>query len=200
MTLEKAILKVFPDAPIGDIMDTIERFDIQNPIEFIAQIAHESGNFRTYSENLNYSAQSLAKVWPNRFAGSEGTPNEKARLIARNPKEIANAVYNGRMGNQIGSNDGWDYRGRGAIQITGKSNYKQVGEVLFGKGSTELLDNPDCLSKLPYAILSAGAYWKMNKLSTVHDFKQLTKRINGGFIGLEERLANKEKLENALAL
>lgn len=200
MTLEQAIRKVFPSAPVEDIMTAIERFEIRNPVDFVAQLAHESGNFRVYTENLNYSAQSLAKVFPSRFANSDGTPTEKARMIARNPKEIANAIYNGRMGNRVGTDDGWNYRGRGAIQITGRANYKAVGEVLFGKGSTELLDNPSMLQSMPYAILSAGAYWKLNKLSSVTDFRTLTRRINGGYNGLEDRLEKKQKLENALTL
>ena len=202
MELKSAIRKVFPNAPVDAIMDTIQKFGIKNPVDFVAQIAHESGNFRTYVENLNYSAEGLARVWPNRFANSDKTPNEKAKSIARNPREIANSVYNGRMGNRPNTDDGWNYRGRGAIQITGRNNSRSIAGILYDVGLAETrefyFNNPDGFSKIPAAIYSAGAFWKLNNLSNVTDFNTLTKRINGGLNGIADRLKKKEALENAI--
>lgn len=202
MELKSAIRKVFPNAPVDAIMNTIQKFGIKNPVDFVAQIAHESGNFRTYVENLNYSAEGLARVWTNRFANADKTPNEKAKSIARNPREIANSVYNGRMGNRPNTDDGWNYRGRGAIQITGRNNYRSIAGILYDVGLAETrefyFNNPDGFSKIPLAIYSAGAFWKLNNLSNVTDFNTLTKRINGGLNGIEDRLKKKEALENAI--
>ena len=202
MKLKNAIKRVFPYAPIDVIMDCIQRFNIKNPIEFVAQMAHECGNFKVYVENLNYSASGLAKVWPSRFANPDNTPNDLALTIARKPREIANTVYNGRMGNRIDTDDGWMYRGRGAIQMTGRDNYRKASEMLYSVGLGETkdyyLNHPEELGKVPMAIYSAGVFWKQKNLSNVTDFKTLTKRINGGLVGYEDRLKKKEALENAL--
>lgn len=204
MELKSAIRKVFPNAPVDAIMNTIQKFGIKNPVDFVAQIAHESGNFRTYVENLNYSAEGLARVWPNRFANPGNTPNDLALSIARKPREIANTVYNGRLGNRIDTDDGWMYRGRGAIQITGRNNYRKASEMLYSVGLGETkdyyLNHPEELGKVPMAIYSAGVFWKQKNLSNVTDFKTLTRRINGGLVGYEDRLKKKEALENALSI
>lgn len=202
MDLRKAIQRVFPNAPSSVIMDCVERFHIENPIDFVAQLAHESGNFSSYVENLNYSAASLARVWPTRFANASGSPNATAYRIARNPKEIAKAVYNGRMGNRAGTDDGWNYRGRGAVQVTGRSNYERVSRVMYSAGlcdtPTHFLVHPEELGTLPNAIHSAGAFWNISNLSSVTDFKTLTKRINGGLTGYEDRLKKRKALEDAV--
>lgn len=202
MDLKKAIQRVFPNAPSSVIVDCVERFHIENPIDFVAQTAHESGNFTAYVENLNYSASSLARVWPSRFASANGTPNAKAIQIARTPREIAKAVYGGRMGNRAGTDDGWNYRGRGAIQVTGRSNYERVSRVMYSAGLCDsplhFLNHPEELGAVPNAIYSAGAFWNINNLSSVTDFKTLTKRINGGLTGYEDRLKKREALEDAV--
>lgn len=165
---------------------------------FIAQCAHESAGFSRFVENLNYSAEGLAKTWRSRFANADGTPNATARKIARNPQEIANAVYNGRMGN-VNPNDGWNFRGRGAIQITGRANYEAVGRIMAQYGVIEspevILDNPDLLASDPHNLSSACAYWVMNGLSRyAGDMKTLTRKINGGLVGLDDRLAQLAKV------
>ena len=204
MELKNAIKRVFPNAPIDVIMDCIKRFDIKNPMDFVVQIAHECANFRVYVENLNYSASGLAKVWPNRFAEEDKSPNELAYLLERKPREIANTVYNGRLGNRLMTDDGWNFRGRGAIQITGRNNYRTVSEGLYGVGLGETkdyyLNHPEELGKVPMAIYSAGVFWKQKNLSNITDFKTLTKRINGGLVGYEDRLKKKEALENAISI
>ena len=111
-----------------------DRFGIDTPVRiacWLGQLAHESNRFRRVVENLNYSAAGLAHTWPARYAGADGQPNATALRIARKPEEIANLTYAGRLGNgSAGSGDGWRYRGRGLIQITGRSNYAASGFVL----------------------------------------------------------------------
>ena len=153
---------------------------------FLAQCAHESANFTVLKENLNYSAQALLRVFPKYF--SSATVNS----YARNPEKIANKVYAGRMGNnQVG--DGWKYRGRGYIQLTGKNNYKAFSEYLKSINRTDILDpleNPDELSKTLGAMQSAVWFWNMHNLNTYADADNITgctKVINGGYNGLKER-------------
>ena len=137
----------------------------------------------------------MKNTWPNRFKNkATGEPNEKANMIARNPQAIANEVYNGRMGNVPGSNDGWTYRGRGYLQITGRDNYKMIGQVMTDKGMINdpnaFVENPALLEQPLYAALSAGAFWEKNGLNRyATDIETLTKRINGGLIGLDDRKA-----------
>ena len=121
----------------GPLMLAADRFDIDTELRvaaFLAQLSHESSRFTRVVENLNYSADRLAKVWPSRFADMTGQPTATAKRIARRPEDIANVTYAGRMGNgSAGSGDGWKYRGRGLIQITGREMYQLCGE---GSSST----------------------------------------------------------------
>jgi putative chitinase len=148
---------------------------------FMAQIEHESG-LKPISENLNYSAQRLVDVFPKYFKNRiEATP------YARRPEKIANRVYANRMGNgTYETGEGWKYRGRGFIQITGKENYHR----LSNDNDIDFLHNPDLLLEEPNAMISALWFWKikgLNKFADANDILTITKRINGGINGLEHR-------------
>lgn len=161
---------------------------------FLAQLAHESAGFVQLEENLNYSAEGLARVWPKRFKDPTGQPNELARKLHRKPELIANHVYANRMGNgDEASGDGWRYRGRGFIQLTGKDNYRAASRDIYW--TTRLLDEPDAVLKPDVAAMTAAWFWStngLNELADRGDVIQVTKRINGGTVGLEHR----EKLTN----
>lgn len=197
------------DKWLHPITQTCIEFEINTPqriASFLAQTSHESGGYTMLTENLNYKATTLAGCWPNRFAEMDGKkkpkkdakgaliPNKVALSIAGKPELIANFVYSSRMGNgapQTG--EGWLYRGRGAKQLTGKDNYKRCGEAL----GLDLINNPDLLIEPINAARSAGWFWKVNKLADfadAGDIKGMTKKINGGYIGLEARQALYDKL------
>lgn len=163
---------------------------------FLAQVGHESAGFTRTTENLNYSAQGLLATWPSRF-----TP-ELAQQMARKPQQIANHVYAGRMGNgPAESGDGWRYRGRGLIQVTGKANYDAVHDLLAPRGCPNLIRLPDVLSEPKWAALSAAAYWHDHDLNELADrgaFDQITRRINGGTNGAADRRARYERAKRAL--
>lgn len=169
------------------------RYDISTPARqaaFIGQCAHESGNFKTLEENLNYKPEALMRVWPSRFPTLE-----VAMKYAHNQEAIANKVYGGRMGNGVEeSGDGWKYHGRGLIQLTGKENYANCGTGI----GVDLLATPGLLAQPEYAALSAGWFFNkkgLNTLADSGDFETMTKRINGGLIGLDDR---KAKIAKAL--
>ena len=195
------------------VVETCVEFEINTPqriASFLAQTAHESGGYTMLTENLNYRAATLAACWPNRFAelGPDKKPkrNEKGALIptavanaiAGKPELIANMVYSSRMGNgPAESGEGWKYRGRGLKQLTGKDNYARCGQAL----GLDLVGNPDLLLDPLPAARSAGWFWKANSLSTfadAGDIKGMTKKINGGFIGLEDRQRRYEKVLAAI--
>jgi putative chitinase len=162
---------------------------------FFAQTAHESGNFKAFSENLNYSADGLTKIFGKYFDAAA------AAKAARNPEKIANRVYANRMGNgNEASGDGWKYRGRGALQLTGKENYKAFADYLK---KPEIMDNPDLVAT-EYSFESAIFFFEKNKLWAICDqgindaaITSLTKRINGGTHGLDDR---KEKTKKFAAM
>lgn len=162
---------------------------------FFAQTAHESGNFKAFSENLNYSADGLQKIFGKYFDAAS------AAKAARNPEKIANRVYANRMGNgNEASGDGWKYRGRGALQLTGKDNYKAFADYLK---KPEIMDNPDLVAT-EYSFESAIFFFEKNKLWAICDqgvgdaaITALTKRINGGTHGLDDR---KEKTKKFAAM
>jgi putative chitinase len=165
---------------------TFERFDISTPLRqaaFIGQAGHECGNFRVMEENLNYRAETLMKVWPRRFPTLEF-----AKQYERNPKKIANMVYANRMGNRDeASGDGFRFRGRGAFQTTGHSGYYHAGQAL----GEDFVMNPDLVATPTYAALTAGFFWdthKLNQYADSRDYRTMTKKINGGFIGLDDRI------------
>ena len=189
---------------IDALVATCQEFEISTPkriAAFLAQTSHESGGYTMLSENLNYRAATLAACWPNRFAvlgpdkkpvkDAQGklTPTAVANSIAGKPELIANLVYSSRMGNgPAESGEGWKYRGRGLKQLTGKDNYTRCGADL----GIDLVSNPDLLLEPIYAARSAGWFWRSNNLSAfadVGDIKGMTKKINGGYIGLEARQA-----------
>ena len=162
----------------------MEEFGIdtsQRRAMFLAQCCHESGHFRAVSENLNYKADSLSRVFPKYFRDVD--PND----YAKQPEKIANRVYGGRMGNgDEESGDGYRFRGRGLIQLTGKSNYIACSEDL----EVDLIENPDYLITPEGAARSAAWFWSandLNKYADADDIVGCTKRVNGGTIGLEER-------------
>jgi putative chitinase len=164
---------------------TFERFDISTPLRqasFIGQCGHECGNFKILEENLNYRAEALQKLWPKRFDAA------KAQACARNPKAIANTVYSARMGNRDeASGDGYRFRGRGAIQLTGHANYYHAGQAL----GVDFVMEPDLVATPMYAALTAGWFWnthKLNRFADARDFINMTKKINGGTIGLDDRI------------
>jgi putative chitinase len=173
--------------------DTFEKYEINTPerqASFIGQCAHESGNFKVLQENLNYSAEGLMKTWPSRFP-----TREIADQYARQPAKIAGKVYNGRLGN-ANEEEAAKYLGRGLIQLTGKENYENCGSGI----GVDLLDNPDLLTTPEYASLSAGWFWNkksLNALADSGDIDTMTKRINGGLIGLDDR---KAKIAKALSV
>jgi putative chitinase len=186
MTITAEQLKQLHIGPewLDGLNATFERFDIMNPLRkaaFIGQCGHECGNFKILEENLNYRAEALQKLWPRRFDAT------KAQMCARNPKLIANTVYSSRMGNRDeASGDGYRFRGRGCIQLTGHANYYHAGQAL----GVDFVMNPDLVATPMYAALTAGWFWdthKLNQYADTKDYKTMTKKINGGFIGLADR-------------
>lgn len=164
----------------------IQRFEINSPARiaaFVAQCAHESGRLALTEENLNYSAKGLLAVFPKYF-----TPITAAQY-ERKPERIASRVYANRMGNgDEAGGDGWRYRGRGLIQLTGKNNYQACSSAM----GVDMVVNPHLLATMNYAALSAAWFWKkngLNELADKGDFVAITKRINGGTHGLDDRLA-----------
>lgn len=193
-----------PSKWIDAVIQTCEEFEInteQRIAAFLAQTSHESAGYTMLEENLNYSDMTLAAVWPNRFAvkNPDGKykldekgrkiPNSFAKALHRKPEAIANAVYSNRMGNGTPeSGEGWKFRGRGLKQLTGKDNMTRCSAAL----GVDFVSNPDLLLEPIYAARSAGWFWKTNHLSKfadVGDIKGMTKVINGGLIGYEQRQA-----------
>jgi len=166
--------------------EVFERFGISTPRQqaaFIAQCGHECGSFRILEENLNYRAATLMKLWPKRFP-----TQEVANAYEKNPKKIANMVYASRMGNRDeSSGDGYRFRGRGCIQLTGHANYFHAGKAL----GIDFVADPDLVGTPKYAALTAGWYWpthNCNNLAEAADWVGLTKKINGGTIDLDDRI------------
>ncbi len=165
-------------------------YDINTPLRvahFIAQTAHESGNYVFVQENLNYKAASLRKVFGKYFP-----TDEIAAQYANKPERIANRVYANRMGNgDEASGDGWRYRGRGLIQLTGKDNYT----FFAGSLGIPIEEAADYMSTFEGAAQSACFFWEQNNLNRfadANDVKGLTRAINGGYIGLEDRIKHTE--------
>jgi putative chitinase len=176
------------------LLETFDKYQINTPRRqacFIGQTMHESGSFKFTKENLNYSAKALMATWPSRFPDLA-----IAMQFERQPEKIANKVYSGRMGNTE-DGDGAKYIGRGLIQITGKENYTHCGQAL----GIDLVSNPQLLEEPRYAALSAGWFWNKKGLNALADdgtsnaFEVMTKRINGGLLGLDDR---KSKIIEAL--
>jgi putative chitinase len=170
----KALYEILPDYEI----DTPNRVAC-----WLGQTAHESGGYRALRENLNYSAEGLAKLFKKYFPTVDS-----AKPYARQPEKIANKIYSSRMGNgDERSGDGWKYRGRGLIQLTGKSNYMWFAASI----ETDLDETIKFLETYEGAVQSACWFWEnnnLNELADRMDIKLMTKRINGGFIGLDDRI------------
>lgn len=177
-----------PDSVIAQIPDTAAKFGITNTFRLahlLGQCAHESGNFKVFKENLNYSAEGLKKIFGKYFPG---TLNES---YARQPEKIANRVYSSRMGNgDEASGDGFKYSGRGAIQLTGKSNYAEFDKFV----DDDIMANPDLVAT-KYSLMSAAWFFWKNKLWTICDggvgkdtITSVTKRVNGGTHGIDDRI------------
>lgn len=178
------------------LIQTFQNYDMMSPLRqaaFLSQCAHESANFTATIENLNYSKEALVKTWPKHFPTLK-----EAEPYHRNPEKIANKAYANRMGNgDEKSGDGWKYRGRGILQITGKFNYQKCGASL----GIDLEANPELLETLPYLVLSAGWFWKTNGLNPMadkEDIQAMTRRINGGTNGLADRTKKYEIAKKAL--
>lgn len=192
MVTVEQLQRIFPkarranlEAFCGELNEAMTEFEIDTPrrqAAFLAQCAHESGMFSAVRENLNYQAASLCKIWPKRFPSLAA-----AQPYHRNPQKIANKVYADRMGNgNEHSGDGWSYRGRGLIQLTGKSNYIACSQGI----EYDVVADPDYLETTEGAARSAAWFWwsrGLNAQADTNDIKTMTKKINGGFIGLEER-------------
>lgn len=182
-----AICPSIPQSRISGLVEAMVFFKVNTPLRqaaFIAQCAHESKEFSVTEENLNYSAERLIKVFPKYFKSLE-----QATLYARNPRAIASYVYANRMGNgPESSGDGYRYRGRGYIQLTGHDNYMAFSAAT----AAPALNHPDIVSDVDGAALSAGWFWSkngLNQLADKEDMLSITKRINGGLNGLQERMA-----------
>ena len=202
---EQKFNKLYPKALPGiyqEIIQNVQKAGIQTDNQlamFIAQCAHESAGFQKFQENLNYSSDGLRKTFPKYFPGTTsqkyGYIKNKAGVIVQKADQagIANIVYANRMGNgPAASGDGWKYRGRGVVQLTGKDNYTRFQKWL---NDTEILSNPDkILSSAKLIVLTGVFFWDVNKLQGISDFVLLTKRVNGGTIGLEDRTREYKEL------
>jgi putative chitinase len=175
----------------------LPQYQIDTPLRvahILAQLAHESG-FMPVSENLNYSAKRLMQVWPNRFPTLAS-----AQRCAGNPEALGNTVYAGRLGNGgPESGDGYRYRGRGQIQMTGRSNYRTYGSII----GFDLERDPDLLLQYGVSALAAGAFWKargLNRWADIDDVTSVTRIINGGLNGLQERTEYVRRAKKALGI
>ena len=171
--------------------DTFAKFGIatvKQQAAFIGQCGHECGNFKILEENLNYRAATLMKLWPKRFP-----TQEIANSYEKNPKKIANMVYSNRMGNRDeASGDGYRFRGRGCIQLTGHANYFHAGKAC----GVDFVMDPDLVATPEYAAMTAGWFWSThgcNPLAEAEDWIALTKKINGGTIGLDDRIKQTQR-------
>jgi len=179
-----------PELWANSMAEVFPTYEINTPrrvAAFLAQCGHESGGWTIFQENLNYSAQGLNSIFKKYFPTIES-----AQPYARKPEMIANKIYANRMGNGAPeTGDGWKYRGRGPIQLTGSANYKAFAQEMFDDWEN-LYNNPDWVTEdKDFALMSAIWFWnknKLNALADIEDIKTMTKRINGGYLGLEDRI------------
>jgi putative chitinase len=187
-----------PDAVLAQIPDTATKFNITTPLRlahFLAQCGHESAGFKAVNENLNYSVDGLKKIFSKYFPGT------LAEGYARQPEKIASKVYGNRMGNgNEASKEGWKYRGRGYIQLTGKDNYKAFDATV----DDDILNNPDLIAT-KYPLMSAAWFFERGKIWAVCDkgsdkstVTSVTMKVNGGTIGLEDRIKHFNEYYNLL--
>lgn len=190
-------LKIDPNL-VDPFNETFQRFGILTPAQqasWIGQCGHECGNFRILEENLNYRAPTLLKLFPKTPKRQWGFTPEEAAAYEKQPQRIANRIYSNRMGNRDeASGDGWRFRGSGFLQLTGHSNFYHAGQAL----GVDFVMQPELVRTPMYAAQTAGWFWqthKLNQYADNGDFITMTKRINGGTIGLEDR---KTHIEHAL--
>jgi putative chitinase len=187
-----------PDTVIAQVPGVVEKFEINTPLRlahFLAQCGHESGGFKAVSENLNYGAAGLQSIFKKYFTA------ESAKEFERKPEKIANIVYANRMGNgPQASGEGFKFRGRGYIQLTGKDNYTAFDKVV----EDDILANPELVAT-KYPLLSAAWFFHKNGLHKIADegatdavVTKVTKRVNGGTIGLPDRIKHFNEYNNLL--
>ncbi|WP_435607735.1 glycoside hydrolase family 19 protein [Pseudomonas knackmussii] len=209
---QQQLLQILPNAgPRAGVFVTalnraMIRFGITSNVRmaaFLAQVGHESAQLTALVENLNYDATGLARVWPKRYADATGKPNALALNLARHPQAIANNTYAGRNGNgPASSGDGWIYRGRGLLQVTGRANYRAAGAGI----GQPLEDQPELLEQADFAAMSAAWWWSANGLNELADagrFSDIGSIINTGQpgrvpVGAADRLALWEKAKAVL--
>ena len=186
-----------PDAVIAQIPEVMDKFQINTPLRlchFLAQCGHESGNFKAVNENLNYGAKGLRGIFPKYFP-----TDALAAEYERKPEKIANKIYGGRMGNgPEASGEGYKFRGRGYIQLTGKDNYSAFDKVV----AEDITTNPDLVAT-KYPLLSAAWFWNSRKFNEIADkgatdaeVTAITKKVNGGTIGLDDRIKHFKEFYN----
>lgn len=196
----QALNAKIPINVLAEVDTLIEKFSVNSPLRlahFLAQCAHESGNFKFLNENLNYSADGLLKIFPKYFKDKA-----TAEAYARKPEKIANRVYANRMGNgDEASGEGYKFRGRGYIQLTGKDNYKAFSDFI----KEDCVANPDLVAT-KYPLASAAFFFEKNKLwdicdkgATTEVVTLVTKRVNGGTHGLDDRLSKFNSFNSILA-
>ena len=195
-----------PDSVIDQIPGIQEKFGISTGLRlahFLAQAGHESGGFKVSQENLNYSTNGLKGIFKKYFLRPDKTIDEpKVAAYAKQPQKIANLVYASRMGNgNEASGDGYKFRGRGYIQLTGRDNYTAFGKSI----GVDIAANPDLVGS-QYALASAAWFWQKNKLNELADggatedvVTKITKRVNGGKIGLPDRLLHFKEFYSLLS-
>lgn len=189
-----------PDTVLAQLPDTIAKFELNTPLRlahFLAQAGHESGGFKLVTENLNYGAKGLTGIFKKYFP-----TNEMALLYERKPEKIANIVYASRMGNgDKSSGDGYKFRGRGYIQLTGKTNYEAFDAVV----AENIINNPELVAT-KYPLLSAAWFFHKTNLHKIADkgatdavVTEVTKKVNGGTIGLADRIKHFKEYYACLA-
>lgn len=188
-----------PDSVISQIPDTAKKFNITTPLRlahFLSQCGHESGNFKVVNENLNYSKDGLIKIFPKYF------PGNLSESYAKQPEKIASRVYGDRMGNgNESTKEGYKFRGRGYIQLTGKNNYTNFSKFI----GEDCVSNPDLVAT-KYPLSSAAFFFDSNKLWSICDkgatddiITQVTKRVNGGILGLSDRIKHFKEFYSLLS-
>lgn len=184
--------KMHIDPSLADAFnETFQRFGINTPVQqasWIGQCGHECGNFKILEENLNYRAATLLKLFPRTPKRAWGFTPEEAAAYEKQPQKIANRIYGNRMGNRDeASGDGYRFRGSGFLQLTGHSNFYHAGQAL----GEDFVMQPELVRTPKYAAMTAGWFWqthKLNQYADSRDFVMMTKKINGGIIGLDDRI------------
>lgn len=211
---EQILATIYPNSKAADrarylapLELAMTRYGITTPNRvraFLAQVGHESGQLSRTTENLNYSESGLLSVFGKYF------DSQTAKLYARQPERIANKVYANRLGNgSVESGDGWRYRGRGLIQLTGKANYEEATRRMYALPmGVDFVQEPDLLAGAEYASQSAAWYWESRGLNGLADlldepnwqavFREITRKINGGFNGLDDRMSIFGRAKNVI--